>query len=152
YLRPDGKTLLTVTGLKEQTGHFWDLETGKEVGRIALPPWDVRQAIDPGGTTLALPDADDAIRLYDLTGGEGRGRLAGHKGLLWLTFSADGRRLASTGLDRVVLWDVAVGKDPRTFRAEGRRTDDGRFADPVELSPDGALLAARCGDGQLRVW
>src|SRR5262249_45108507 len=52
YLRPDGKTLLTVTGLKEQTAHFRDLETGKELRRLALPPWEVRQAIDPGGTTL----------------------------------------------------------------------------------------------------
>src|SRR5262249_54319765 len=84
YLRPDGKTLVTLTGLEERTAHFWDLDTGKELRRVALPSWDARQAVDAGATTLAVPDGN-AVRLYDLATGKERGRLAG-QGLLSLTF------------------------------------------------------------------
>ncbi len=152
YLRPGGKELLTVTGLKEQTAHLWDLETGKELRRQALPPWDVRQAIDPGGTALALPDAEGAIGLYDLPTGKERGRLVGHKGLRWLTFSADGRRLASAGPDQVVVWDAVTGKLVRKFSAGELRMTEDWVAYSAVLSPDGALLAGRCDDGHVRAW
>jgi RNA polymerase sigma factor (sigma-70 family) len=154
YLVPDGKTLVTLTGLKEMTAHFWDLETGQELRQLALPSWDVRLAIDPGGRTLALPSADDAIRLVDLATGKERGRLTGHKGFLWLTFSADGRRLASAGPDRVVLWDVVLGKELRTLRGKELGVANGEwwFARSVVLSPDGTLLAAQGDDEAVRVW
>jgi RNA polymerase sigma factor (sigma-70 family) len=152
HLRPGGKELLTVSGLKEQAARLWDVETGKELRKVALPRWEVRQAIDPGGTTLARPDADGSIGLYDLATGKERGRLAGHKGIVWLTFSADGRRLASAGADQVVVWDAVAARPVRKFSAGDLRTTDEFFIYSVVLSPDGALLAARCDDGQVRAW
>jgi RNA polymerase sigma factor (sigma-70 family) len=152
YLRSDGKTLLTVTGPKDPTAHFHDIDTGKELRKLALPAWDVRQTIDPAGTTLARPDEDGTIRLYDLATGKERARLAGHEGLLWLTFSADGRRLASSGPASVIVWDAVAGKQVRTFGAKELRMADGWPACSYALSPDGTLLAGRCADGQVGVW
>src|SRR5205807_2297537 len=111
----------------EPTAHFWDLDTGKELRRLTLPSWDPRLAIDPGGTALALPDKDNAVHLYDLATGKERGRLASPKGLLWLTFSADGRRLAAAGRDQVVLWDVASGKEVRTVSGKDVAAAGGPF-------------------------
>jgi dipeptidyl aminopeptidase/acylaminoacyl peptidase len=132
------------------TAHFWDVETCKERRLVPLLSWDARLAIDPAGTTLALPDADDAIRLYDLATGKERGRLAGHKGLLRLALSADGRRLASAGPERIVLWEVATGKQLRAFNSK-EGPGHGWFAYSMALSPDGALLAAQYG-AKVGVW
>ncbi|HEX5271655.1 MAG TPA: PQQ-binding-like beta-propeller repeat protein, partial [Gemmataceae bacterium] len=142
-VRPGGKSLLTLTVQKELMAHLWDLETGKELGRAPLPRGGGE--FDEGGTTLAVPDENDTVRLLDLATGKERGRLAEGKGRpSLLALSADGQRLASWRADRLTLWDVTPGKALRTFGAGelGTTAEDWSIAG-IALSPDGALLAAR---------
>jgi WD40 repeat protein len=73
--------------------------------------------------------------------------LSGHvKAVRSVTFSPDGRTLASMEGDAVRLWDVATGALKTTIP-----TGDHRGAN-VAFSPDGATVAAACRRRALAVW
>jgi WD40 repeat protein len=111
---PDGKTL-AVSHRAEKAVLLFDTATGKERERLALDAWAV--AVSPDGKTLACSvasGADWAVVLVELATGKERRRFAGHQlPVRVLTFSPDGKTLASGGDDATVLvWDVAgPGKD-----------------------------------------
>ncbi len=68
-------------------------------------------------------------------------------GVADLAYNADGSLLAVTEayIGRVVLWDIASGKQMRTLEAEGHA---GHALTEVAFSPDGSLLAAAVDSGQ----
>jgi RNA polymerase sigma factor (sigma-70 family) len=146
HLLPDGKTLVTMSGGETPTVHIWDLGAEKERRHFSLPPSDVAMAVDPAGLTLAVPDKDHVIRLYDLATGAERGQLLGHRGRVHpLLFSSDGKWLASASFaDHTVrLWDVAAKKQARSFEAG--------MVFSIAFSPDGSLLAAGGDDSGVRL-
>jgi RNA polymerase sigma factor (sigma-70 family) len=145
HLSPDGKTLLTATGAKDETVHAWDTATWKEIRSVRLPDTSLWQAIDPAGSTLATQAADHTLRLYDLITGRELARLKGHASrVLCLAFSADGKWLASAGEGDVRLWDVAAGKEARVLK--------GVQVGTLAFSPGGDLLAGGDVNEGLRVW
>jgi hypothetical protein len=81
---------------------------------------------------------EDGLRLWDLDGKPRHQLLRNKPGYLWsnLSFSADSRKVIGTdsGRDRVVIFDVATGKEEKAFTLpEPRR---------CVFSPDGKLAAA----------
>ena len=71
-----------------------------------------------------------------------------HQGLIWgITFSPDGRRFLSTGLDRTArLWDVATGRALQLFEPDVEEILCGA------ISPDGRDAVCDCADGVIRLW
>jgi len=139
-LSPDGRFLYTSLPL---TRH--DLETGTSV------PMGERQtvymlAMSPDGTLLA-GSADDSIVLFDTRTGEIRRELPTASTGWLVTFSDDGRMLATiaTGDQEALVWVVATGE----LRARLPLADSGERA---AFSPDGSTLYTAGNGVSLRQW
>jgi WD40 repeat protein/serine/threonine protein kinase/Flp pilus assembly protein TadD len=136
--RKDGRALRTFTG------------HGGPVLGVAFHP-DGRRVASAGGNNYTSKSSGDcSIRIWDAATGKELLRLEGHETQVrWVTFSPDGRWLASSGhFDGTVrLWDSATGQVLRVF-------DTGTGAAGVlAFSPDGrALAAATQHGGTVKVW
>lgn len=111
-LSMDGRILVT-GGSRDQPLHVWEIASGRERCRIERPNAEVYvvAALSPNCRILAWWDYGQPIRLWDLLAGKQLGELGGQANTVdpvFLTFSSDSRRLASTHSDGTVLiWDVA---------------------------------------------
>jgi WD40 repeat protein len=122
-LLPDGKR--AVTGAKDQSLRLWNLETGKQ---IALFP-DVNNrvrclAVSPDGNIVAAYHhigPVGTIRLWDVETQQEIRELRGHsREVTALGFSADGKRLVTSGFDDTVrVWDVPSGTEWKRFDTPG---------------------------------
>ena len=140
-MSPDGRTLVSAGS---DDVRFWDLATGKSIegpaiqskGMVALS--DKMFAVKLTHTTIGLCD--------NSTGAEIR-RLEAPSYIQWMTFSADGRRLASTHNDSAVrLWDVETGKELDVYK--GHR----EWVFFATFSPDGKRIASVSRDCMVKVW
>ncbi|MFD5419284.1 WD40 repeat domain-containing serine/threonine protein kinase [Streptomyces sp. NPDC127069] len=134
---PDGRTL--AAACQDGTLRRWDVRT-----RTPLPalsgfeayslPTPYSLAVSPDNAVLAAAGAG-TVQLLDLASGRRLKKLdAGEpSGVL---FTPDGKAVATASRQRVLLWDLGGGEQPRTF------TDDSvafRF-NRVLISPDGKTI------------
>ena len=153
---PDGTTL--ASGNSDGTVLLWDPITGRHKATIAAHADYIRDiAFSPDGRTLAIGGQELAtsdrtnnhtVRLLDVATGQRQATLAAHR---WdafsVTFSPDGRTLASGGYDKTVrLWDVPTRQLKATLVGH---TDSVRS---VAFSPDGTTLASGSWDGTVLLW
>jgi WD40 repeat protein len=152
--RPDGGLL--VVGEQKQvlfldTGS-WDV-AGKLPEQVGLV---TALAFSKDGRWLAVADSTPGkgavVQLYPVVNGvpaatPAKG-LGGHTdAILDLTFSPDGRTLATTGYDRLIrLLDLATDKPTRTLK------DHSDAVYGLAFSPDGRLLASAAADRAVKVW
>jgi len=150
-----GQQLATLEG---HTGGVWSvvlsadgrlLASGGTSGTVQL--WSLADIRDGEVTTLGIHAADvppSAGLVQRLPGGRLVATLQGHTGTVWgVSLSADGRLLASGGMDGTVrLWEVPSGQQLATL--EGHT--GGVWG--VVLSADGQLLASGSFDGTVRLW
>jgi WD40 repeat protein/serine/threonine protein kinase len=130
---------------------LWDVASGKELRTLGRKGAAV--AFSQDGGRLASGDGDGTLTVWDLATGHELRTWNGHKGTVSsLTFSPDGRRLASssnpiTADDQLVkVWDSASGQELRALREHG----DGVHC--VAFSPDGSRLSSAGQDGKLKLW
>jgi WD40 repeat protein len=155
---PDGKYLASRGG-NDGVVRLWDAATGAEVrkyeGLAKANPWrfnrDAALAFSPDAKTLAVGDRK-VIHFYDTEGGKETATWEAHPVCLSLAYSADGKTLASGGVDgnddhSLRLWDVEKGK-------ERLRCTLPKNEPPTSLafSPDSAQLAAAVEEDDLRVF
>ena len=80
---------------------------------------------------------EQTVRLWDVSTGDCVGNLTGHtNGHLCVTFSADGKWLASGGANELIIWNL----NTKSLHVCLKETD-ARFASAC-FSPDGKYLAA----------
>jgi WD40 repeat protein len=149
---PDGRLLATGGAVSSETGEVrvWDVGTGTLLRQLPVTRgWVTALAFSPEGGRLAfLVNANDgsstagvgSVTLWELDGGTMMD-LRGHTALVKaLTFSPDGKRLATGGDDRVVrLWDVDTGAELLTLRGHSGGVQ------ALAFRPDGRCLASADG-------
>ncbi|MFO0965006.1 MAG: sigma-70 family RNA polymerase sigma factor [Gemmataceae bacterium] len=142
-ISPDGKALVSGS-----TGTIWDLETGKQTGRIeGQTRWVRALAVSPDGSKIVTED-HTCLRFHGIEG-KAIPPDEGHQG--WVSdvaFCPDGRTLGSAACDGTVrLWDRG-GKLLRTLH--GPPDSDSSIC-RLAISPDGKTVAARMGE-TLLLW
>lgn len=152
---PDGKALLS----SDQSGTLclWDAADGKELRRFGghggEPSWTA--AFSPDGRTIASAAFGDSIRLWQTASGReirrwdapsGKDRWLERQEEPSLSFSADGKRLASTRTRVVKIWDTTAGRQIASLLGHG---DD---VLQVAFSPDGKKLASLGREGTILIW
>jgi WD40 repeat protein len=156
---PDGTRVVT----RGQNGdaHLWDAMTGEHLRHVPAT-WQRGLALSPDGRFLVWPAVDEAVKypdpqqrnmihtgnrlkLYDLATARFVERFPGFKGDAHvLAFAPDGKTLVTVdqGNASVRVWDVAAGKEVRSFRVL-REEEKARpyYLWSASLAPDGGTLA-----------
>ena len=147
---PDGKRLAAAD---EKTLKVWDSQSGQELAALSgiknkltiqVPSF----CFSPDSQRLATTWADSTMKMWDIQAPNGQGFVTfkGHATGDGLCFNRDGSRLASVGLNgMVIVWDPRTGAELLTL--EGHKKVDG-----VCFSSDGKRLASAAGDGTVKVW
>ena len=143
---PDGKRV--VSAGEDRTVRFWEPATGRQVRVLTVTERLNAVAVSRDGEHLATAGEHGLARLWLL-----RRKLQSRvKGTDWnpinaLSFSRDGRALASGAVRYIRVWKV---KGPTTeVRLDAHR----RRINGLTFSPADARLLASCGDdGIVRVW
>lgn len=144
---PDGTQI--ACGGFDNTISLWNASTGDklvELGKHASPVWEI--SFGPDGSKLASASLSDDIRLWDVTKGQMLWASQGIRGILTVSFSPDGSRIAyGTRLGiRAGILDAASGEMITQFQEPKNNVGD------ITFNPTGQMLAAGCDDNKMYLW
>jgi WD40 repeat protein len=145
---PDGRWLAGA-GEDERVLYLWEAQTLRPTARfIGHTAAIMSVAFSHDGRRLvSTAGRDQAVRVWDLSTGQGR-VLEGHTDVVYAAvFHPGGARVASAGRDRAIwLWDLATGQE--VARLEGHAN----YVWSLAFSPDGTSLVSGSGDTTVRLW
>jgi len=122
------------------------VDDGKELLTVTVPERTTSVAFAADGS-LATAGLDGTIKIWETEKGKELKSLKSDEGVWSLTFTPDGKRLASAGWDQVInFWDVDAGKVASKIVAHDRSVLS------IAFSPNGAKIASGGIDQAIRVW
>ncbi len=150
-LLKDGKRAVVL----EKNSVVLDLTTGKTLHDLGLLD-AMSLAVAPSGDAFAIGQSDGTLTLWDVSanGVEKHWQIKAHESFITtITFSPDGKRLASGGNDhRAFVWDATAREPIKLCEAGtgGIAAGDGNVY-RAAWTPDGQALALARG-GHVQVW
>jgi WD40 repeat protein len=155
---PDSKTLATASA--DKTIKLWDVKAGKEIRTLEGHKDSIRSvSFSPDGKTLASgsgaktlttesADTDKTIKLWGVETGQEIRTLSGHKkSVMNVSFSPDGKTLATGSADKTIkLWNLSTGKEIRILQGHEETVNS------VSFSLDGTTLATASDDSTIKLW
>ncbi len=148
---PDGRTVFT--GGWHSGIRIWDVHTGELLHTLVGGAGELSRitsiVFSPDGTRFATGSGGLTIRVWDTRTREALHTLMGHG--IWstvkaLSFSSDGKILASGGDDTIRLWDVRTGA--LLWKFEGHASS----VESLEFAADGNTLASWSWNGTVLLW
>lgn len=135
-----------VTGDTDGTVTLWDAESGVQLRTFQGHTGEVEAlAFSSTGEQFASGSSDRSIRVWDLETAQETMLYRTGGPVAWLSFSRDGRSLASFGGRSVKVWALEGAKDVLMLDHGGRALD-------CEFSPDGNRIASCGDDGTIKIW
>ncbi len=135
----------------------WDARTGNEMFRVFPPAGQFTTVSFVPGSRLATGMRDGTVIVWKLSheAAEPILTLAGHDAQIEeISSTPDGTRLSTSSLDgRIKVWDITPegGREWLTV-SHSDKAHSYYYRVPVDLSPNGRLLAAGGWDGQVHVY
>ena len=139
----DGRTFVSSSSNEDKV-ILWDVGTWQPKAAVDT---DINCfALSPDNSTLATGNWRGELYLWDVASGTLKAEFMGHLSYISsVTFSPDGKTLASGGADKLYLWDIASGA--RKVSITGH-TD---VIYSIAFSPDSKMLASGSSE-QIRLW
>jgi WD40 repeat protein len=111
---PDGKMLAT-TSHYDPVVRLWESATGRELESLrGTADSMISTAFSPDGATLVTGDSRGHLTLWDLESRRPQASWNAHGyRVMSVAYSADGRTLASTGDEKVKLWEISAVRGDR---------------------------------------
>jgi WD40 repeat protein len=140
----DGRALVTAS----DEVSIWDVDSGELITTLVMPSWVTAIGVHRTPAMIATGHDEGVVRLWDPAGHRLIRELAGHdRPIGAVTFSPDGRCIASAAEDRVIcLWDVGSGRQIGTLQRHSDRIGG------LAWHPQGRLLVSAGWDRTARVW
>ncbi len=137
------------TASLDQRVVLWDLDASQPTATITLSDSAFSLSYSPGGNVIAVGDNDGLVTFWDVaTGMEASPPIQAFTDrIISLSYSKDGRLLATASRDSVKLWD-AQSHEPYGELISGH--SDGILK--LAFSPDAKLLATASRDTTIRLW
>ena len=139
---PDSRTLATIVN-GDKDVHLWNVDTGTWIGALkghTAPVSVISFSPDRGSRILASGAQDETVRLWNVDTMKETGSLAHTGDVHSVSFSADGKTLASAD-GTLRLWDLEIHKEIEGLTGNTERVGS------VTFSPDGKALASVGGRG-----
>ncbi|HEX3148140.1 MAG TPA: WD40 repeat domain-containing protein [Gemmataceae bacterium] len=148
---PNGKQLATAS--RDATVKIWDLGNGRELRTYRGSKDPVRAIAWSRDGKWVASTAGNEIHIWDPESGKLKTALKGHdKPASAIAFAPDGQTLASGSDDTSVrLWDLAKGTETANLNADFDKKQKNQV-NAITFSPNGKLVAAVNGNGQLQIW
>ncbi len=141
------------SGSSDGIVHLWNTSSGTEIAHMSQGSSHYMDGIynptfvafSPDGKLVVSGSADNTVRLWEVPTGKEMMRMDQGSIVESVTFSPDGRLIASAGGNTVRVWEVSTGKEMAQLHHEDIVTS-------VAFSPNGKLIVSGSWDYTARVW